>query len=318
MNINIICHIMPWEIDYALLSFTQFKKSKYYLPSDVNITINTALNLSSYLIDWNQSKLPKEYFIEKYNTISILLNDYNHNKTIYDGDEMFGFFDFQRTCINKETDYYIHMCPDIYFSEYVLTYLIESAKQITNKYFVITPQVSKVGDKDWDRIVNPEYMNIPYSDYLKTDVFDIRYNNKHNNQEIELTTLSKSKFAGWFDLYNKAFYEELCPIQNGWTGYGPWDYYSILISDVCKAQGVDYQQYLLRGETIWMYPSGPLSKEGVDGFSQYYKNFIVLRENKHNQRKEFENNMAEYINKGVNDLKIKNLLPQNLHVEFRK
>jgi hypothetical protein len=25
--------------------------------------------------------------------------------------------------------------------------------------------------------------------------------------------LKKSKWAGWFDLYNKALYEELCPFQ---------------------------------------------------------------------------------------------------------
>jgi len=79
MNIKILYHLMPWEIDYALLTFTQLKKSKYHLPDDVNITIDSVLNLSSYVIDWNQSKLPKEFFIEKYNQLSILLKDYNHN-----------------------------------------------------------------------------------------------------------------------------------------------------------------------------------------------------------------------------------------------
>jgi hypothetical protein len=67
---------MPWELDYALLTFTQLKKSQYHLPSDVEITINTALNLSSYVINWEQTKLPQDYFIEKYNTLSLLLEDY--------------------------------------------------------------------------------------------------------------------------------------------------------------------------------------------------------------------------------------------------
>ena len=51
MNIKITYHIMPWEIDYALLTFTQLKKSKYYIPNDVNITIDSVLNLSSFLIN---------------------------------------------------------------------------------------------------------------------------------------------------------------------------------------------------------------------------------------------------------------------------
>ena len=85
MNIKITYHIMPWEIDYALLTFTQLKKSKYHLSEGTNIIIDSVLNLSSYTIDWNKSKLPKEFFIEKYNQISNLLIDYTHNQKIYDG-----------------------------------------------------------------------------------------------------------------------------------------------------------------------------------------------------------------------------------------
>jgi hypothetical protein len=72
MNIKITYHIMPWEIDYALLTFIQLKKSKYHLSKDTNIIIDSVLNLSSYTVDWGQSKLPKEFFIEKYNQISSL------------------------------------------------------------------------------------------------------------------------------------------------------------------------------------------------------------------------------------------------------
>ena len=40
----------------------KLKKTKYYLPNDVNITIETVLNLSNYGIDWEQTKIPKQYF----------------------------------------------------------------------------------------------------------------------------------------------------------------------------------------------------------------------------------------------------------------
>ena len=60
MNYKITYHLLPWEIDYAMLSFTQFKKSKYHLTEDDTIEISACLNLSSYLIDWDNSKLPKQ------------------------------------------------------------------------------------------------------------------------------------------------------------------------------------------------------------------------------------------------------------------
>ena len=153
---------MPWEIDYALLSFSQFKKSKYYFSNEDNINIETVLNLSSYTIDWNNSKLPKEFFIEKYNQISNLLTDYNHIKKIYDGDKIYGHLNLQKECISPEIDYYIAVCPDMYFSEHLLAYLIEGAKSVKNKYFVITPQISKLWDNSWDILVNPLYKNTPY------------------------------------------------------------------------------------------------------------------------------------------------------------
>jgi hypothetical protein len=307
MNIKILMHIMPWDIDYALLTFTQLKKSKYHLPKDVNITIDAELNLTSYLYNWEESKIPKDYFIDKFETLLLLLEDYNVNKFIYDGDELYGHLNHQKKIISPEVDYYMIICPDTYFSEYALSYLIESARQINNKYFVVTPQVSKVGDADWDKITNPRYVNVPYSDYLKKDVYDLRYENKVSNEDINLKSLNKSKFAGWFDLYNKTFFEELCPVHDDWKGYGPWDYYSMMLSDFAKHNGADFQQYLLQGETIWMYPSGPLLKNGANGFTQYYRDRLKTN-SVPNQRQEFEAKLPEYINKGIQSLKSKNII----------
>jgi hypothetical protein len=207
MNIKIIYHIMPWEIDYALLSFTQFKKSKYYLSKEDNITIETVLNLSSYIINWDNSKLPKQFFIDKYNEISNLLIDYNHIKRIYDGDKIYGHLNLQKECISSEVDYYMGICPDMYFSEHLLAYMIEGAKSIKNEYFVITPQISKLWDNSWDILVNPLYQDIPYETWFETDIFDIIHNDNNLNLDIILTPINQSKYAGWFDLWNKNFYE---------------------------------------------------------------------------------------------------------------
>ncbi len=295
---------MPWEIDYALLTYTQLKKSKYYLPEDVNITVDSVLNLSSYLINWDESKLPKEFFIEKYNQLSLLLKDYTHNNNIYQGDKLYGHLDLQRDCITPETDYYINICPDMYFSEHLLTLLIESAKQIKTKYFVITPEIYKLWDNTWDVLTNKEYSTIPYNKWDQVDVFDIRNNLKTNSEEISLDFSPVSKWAGWFDLYNKEMWEELCPIHDDWVGYGPHDWYSLLLTEYIKTQDINFQQYILRGQTIFEYSVGPL-KNG--GFSKYYKDFLVLNEIP-NQREQFESRMQEYLQKGIQQLKTKNIL----------
>ena len=295
---------MPWEIDYALLSFTQLKKSKYYLSKNIDITIDSVLNLSSYNINWNSSKLPKEYFIKKYNSLSILLKDYNHNQKIYQGNNLYGHLELQRDCVGN-FDYYMSICPDMYFSEHLLYYMLESLKSMKEKYFVLTPQISKLWDSTWDEITDPNYLDINYNNWDEVDTFDIRYNLKNQNQDISLHSTLNNKWAGWFDLYSKSFYEDLVPIHLDWKGYGPWDWYGMMLSQYAKQNGVDFQQYLLKGQTIFEYSVGPLKE--TNGFSQYYRDMLVLNDIP-NQRKQFELKMNEYLNKGIQMLKQKNIL----------
>lgn len=290
--------MMPWEIDYALQSFTQFKKSKYYLQHEDIIKIDSFLNLSNYLIDWDKSKLPKEFFIQKYKDLSNLLIDYNHTPFIYDGDELFGILDKQRMAYASDIDYYIELCPDIYFSETLLVSLIEAAKIIPNKYFVITPQLYKMWDYTWDVLVNDKYIDVPYEQWDKIDLFDIRWEAKNSPIERQLKSIPVSKWCNWFDLYNKEFYEEMIPVQDDWRGYGPGDTYGMVISEYAKSKGVDFQQYVLEGETIFEYPTGPLKQRDV---SSVYRDMIVIKDVP-NQRVIFEKNFNQYINKGIQQL----------------
>ena len=163
--------------------------------------------------------------------------------------------------------------------------MIEAAKQITNKYFVITPQTSKVGDSDWDKIVNPKYLNIPYSDYLKVNVFDIRHDNKTSNQEIEIDALSKSKFAGWFDLYNKNFYEKFAPSMEDWNGYGPWDTFSMITAGFARENyKTQINQYIIRNQIIFDINI----KNKINVYKKYIKTYNI-----DDQRNNFEKKMIK-------------------------
>ena len=304
MNIKLAIHIMPWDIDYALLMFTQLKKSKYYIPNDVNIIIDIHLNLSNYLINWEQSNISKNYFISKFNTLLHLLEDYTIQKTIYDKDNLHGHLNQQQTIISPETDYYINICPDVYFSEYTLYYLIESAKQIKNKYFVLSPQHRKLTDNSWDPTTDKDYLNIPYEKCNDVNIFDIRYNNKQKN-DLTVEPVQIPKFAGWCDLYSKAFYEDLVPVHDDWSGYGPWDWYSMILINYTKQFNLDFQQYVLRGLTVGDYWTGSWKEK--DGLSGYYKNLIVKKEIP-DQRTNFEANLENYIKKGILMLKEKNII----------
>jgi hypothetical protein len=174
--------------------------------------------------------------------------------------------------------------------------MIEGAKTIKNKHFVITPQISKLWDNTWDILVNPLYNDKSYENWFETDIFDIIYNDSLDSSII-LTPINQSKYAGWFDLYSKEFYENLVPVWDEWEGYGSWDWYTLLVTEKYKQFGGDFQQYLLEGKTIFEYSIGPLK----EGFGFYYKNFLHLNDIP-DQKENFKKKIVEYANIRLNQL----------------
>ena len=284
---------MPWEVDYALLQFMQLKKASLNLYPEDKIYFHIGLNLSSHIINWNESKLPKEYFINKFNTALKMLDwAENVNVTIYEGDELWGHLDLEKVQMDPKIDYYMSICPDMWFHEYALFYIIESAKQLKDKYFIITPEIHKLWDWTWDELVNENYKDVPYEDWNKSDIFEIQ-SRALGEPYIQQTT--RFKYAGWFDLYSKDFME-LIPIPDDWKGYGPWDYYSMLVSDIAVKNGIDIKEYILRNQIIFEYHP---NKEDKGNFADYYKDLLLLNKIE-NQRQVVESKFPHYIQQWTN------------------
>lgn len=300
MNIKIRLHLMPWELDNVILLYNQLAKSFYHIDNRDKVIFESCLNVSSYLINWDESKISKDFFIKKYKSLkSLLPYGFEYISKIYDGDQLYGHLDFERESIAPEVDAYLNVCPDIIFDEHVIPYMIEGTRHIPNKYFVITPQISKLWDYTWDPLVNPIYMNIPYDEWNKQDMFDIINNQNSSTQEILLQPIQKSKYAGWFDLYSKSYCEELVPVENGWNGKGGWDYYSMNVSDWFKHHGGDYQQYVLTGQTIFRLSYCKNFEN--DNLYSYYKENIKINPTSHQliQITNFEQKIPSYVQERV-------------------
>jgi len=251
------------------------------------------LNLSSHIINWNESKLPKEYFINKFNAALKMLDwAEDVNVIIYEKDELWGHLDLERTQIEPHIDYYMSICPDMWFHEYTLFYILEATKQIKDKYFIITPEIHKLWDWTWDELVNENYKDVPYEDWNKSDIFEIQ-SRALGEPYVEQT--SHFKYAGWFDLYSKDFME-LIPIPDDWKGYGPWDYYSMLVSDIAVKNDIDIKEYVLRNQIIFEYHP---NKKDKGNFADYYKDLLSLNKIE-NQRQVVESKFPHYIEQWTN------------------
>jgi hypothetical protein len=179
----------------------------------------------------------------------------------------------------------------MWFHEHTLFYTIESAKQIKDKYFILTPEIHKLWDWTWDELVNENYQDVPYSDWNKSDIFEIQ---SKVLGEPHLQQILRFKDAGWFDLYSKDFME-LIPIPDDWKGYGPWDYYSMLISDIAVKKGIDIKEYVLKNQIIFEYHP---NKEDKSNFADYYKDLLLLNKIE-NQRQIVESKFPYYIEQWI-------------------
>jgi hypothetical protein len=292
MNVKLLIHIMPWELDYVLLTFDRLRRFKHYIPKDVTLHIESCLNLSDYIIDWNNSKIDRSFFVDKYKISLKLLDDWTVAKEkIIQGNRLYGHLDLERESISKDIDYYINMCPDIYFHETLIPNLIQSANLLDNKYFVITPQTYKMWDNTWDCLVHENYKDIPCELWDKGDVYDIENTINSISDVPFLQKNDTHKWAGWCDLYSKSYHEELVPSFDDWNGYGLRDTFGMIVTNFAKNNGVDFCQYILKNQIIFEYTTGKFKNEN---FTSIYKKLIKLNNIK-NQRQHFEQNMEFYI-----------------------
>lgn len=311
-TVKIVSHLMPWEIDYAMMSFIKLQKSYYRIPLDIKIQFECVLNVSDYIIDWNNSKIPKQFFIEKFNEIRPLIEcfDVTRYEVIDLSDRLYGHLDLQKESVSEDVNGYIYFCPDRNFDDTTLPHMCLAAREIKEKYFVMVTEIYKGWDETWDILSNKKYDDIQHNEWSAASPFKIEIENEFN--DLTLESIPIVKFAGWFDYYSKDFVNKLVSVPVDWSGYGPWDLYAMRLASAIsfQNQSLDISQFVLRGKVIH-------SMETVNmpgGFSSYYKNLIfngVTDKNdqlKIEQRRKINASISENIERVLEECRVGKIL----------
>jgi hypothetical protein len=241
MITQIVIHLLPHEIDWFEWQSKQFKLGSYYIQDKVIIDVTLNLNL----IDWNQSQLPKQFFIDKFNQIKLLWDWAETQFIIDENNKCLGCDDKRRESIRSTiADNILYLDSDLLFKPELLNYIIESAKLINHDYYIISPQTVKMWDNSWDIITNKNYINNPANmeTYYANDPFKIISN---NFEDLNLTPINQFKFGGgWFNLLSTKLLK-LTDIPDSFGPYGIDDLYVMVCCNIMKQKGYDVQQYVL-------------------------------------------------------------------------
>ena len=286
---QIVTHIMPFEIDeYENIINNLVENSKYLEKKDW-VSIYATLNLSPQLIDWEDSELDKQFFINKFDQIKEKCNWANEVIfNIIEDDSILGTTSQKREAIKGNYDQFIFLDCDIAFHPTTLKYILETSYQVEGKYF-ITPQTVKLWDNTWDILVHNDFINKEYK-YEKIHDPKLTYNQNINDINIKIS--SNFKFGcGWFTLYSKDILDFIGIPE--WLGhYGPEDTFLMYSSEIAK-QKYNITQYILEGIYI---------SENYLNRDSFYKDKIKLYNKKSIFRQQAEIQFQNELNNFINQL----------------
>jgi hypothetical protein len=289
MITQIVIHLLPHEIDWFEWQSKQFKLGSYYIEDKIIIDVTLNLNL----VDWSQSQLPKQFFIDKFNQIKLLWDWAETQFTIDEENKCLGCDDKRREAIRSTSaDNILYLDSDLLFKPELLNYIIESAKLINQDYYIISPQTVRMWDNSWDIITNKQYLSTPANmeTYYANDPFEIITN---NFEDLNLVPINQFKFGGgWFNLLSTKLLK-LTDIPDSFGPYGIDDLYVMICCDIMKQKGYNIQQYVLENAVVienFKYRWNP------------YKEYLHLINKQVEFRKQAEDNLNSEIQNFINKI----------------
>lgn len=198
-------------------------KSKFYIILDVTYP------LSDYFVDWENSIIKKDFFLNKFETLK-KYGDWCDESYFNIDENVKGCIDM---CINNiykhNVDDVIMLDNDIIFNPYTLNLMLEASLQAKTQTpnYIITPEYVKMWDNSWDILTNINFQT------KSNDPFYVLINDPIDDSSLifgdisiePLIVNSKKIFkfgGGWFTLFSKNLLDYI-KFPKDIKGYGAID-----------------------------------------------------------------------------------------------
>lgn len=286
MKTHIIIHVLPYEIDRFEHQMFELRKNSAYLDKTDEIVIDATLNVNGELTDWGIAEIHKNYFIDRFEKVKQVAEWANPIFDVDSDNKCLGIDDKRRNSIKKYSsacDNFLYLDNDMFYPNTTLKYIMEAAKMIKKKYYIISPQCTWLWDNSWDVLVNDHYKQ--FSNDLSYDQFEVF---TKDYGEISVAVMPVFKMGGgWFNLISS----DLLAYVGVPDAFGPYGFDDTFLMDACRIMnqmGVDVQQYLVKNLVVTQSYKFELHNAYKD-----YIPFCVGR------KKQFADNAAAFYNQEI-------------------
>lgn len=147
------------------------------LPHDIEMDIDLTFCMSKELTDWEATKLPQQYFLEKFRSLTPLWDWATSPRIHIEFDTgILGCVSHRRWSLERadQYDFTVWLDTDVFFKDTTLLYAASSVKAMIDNNidtFIITPEFVKQWDTTWDIVVNKNFRNHKLDYELEADIF---------------------------------------------------------------------------------------------------------------------------------------------------
>jgi len=306
-TLQVTIHCLPREIDQLERLCNSLRECYFFVENQINVILDVTLNLNEYFIDWNKSKIPKQFFVDKFKNIDSF-NDWTYQNVfeISEDDKCLGINDKRRNSINDSlnSDYLMYLDLDAYFPNIVFTSLVQLFNQIKNEYSIISLETVRLWDNSWDGLVNKNYIDKDHEFFKNIDPYranKIAFDSLVNN-ELSIRVVNTIKFGGgWFNIFSKNLLRFInIPISLG--SYGLDDTFVMMASNYMKQKGYDINQFILEGlvcienNKYTLYDYNPYSNY-LEDKSFYNKGREFKKHSREKSHVNFNNELKKFMDK---------------------
>jgi hypothetical protein len=219
---------------------------------DVEYKFDITLCLSDEMVDWSQSKLPREYFEDKFDDIVSTLWKWADPKSIARveyGNKILGCVSQRRHTLQyvDESDFTLWLDNDLFFGDRFLGYLGNAVKAIKNSgvdYYIVTPQITRQWDTTWDVLVHDDLLSRELNDNLTANVFDLGL----RDTGVAVRPINTFKAAGGWGTVISNKLLKVTGIPESFGHYGLEDTYVLTCAQMLReSKKLPVQQYVLDG-----------------------------------------------------------------------
>lgn len=239
---------LPQELEDLALTLNMLKRNSIYLDDSTTYKVEVTICVSDQLTDWGNSKLPKDYIVERTQELCSKFLDWcEYELLIEDKDRILGCVSQRRNSLhnNPNADFFIWLDCDFIFKDTVLSYITsayQTIKETGVNTFIVTPQFVRQWDTSWDVLVSDEFIDKPL---LYHEASDVYRDTIPQTLEVHLQQLNDIKFAGgWFTLLTKELLD-IIGIPDSLGHYGLEDTFIIECCKVLKQKGESISQFIL-------------------------------------------------------------------------